>query len=222
VDLSFLTDQSVRIGAEMRPRTSEFDREAKRSAIVAAAEAVFSRQGFIRTRMADIADEAEVGKGTLYEYFSSKDELFFAVFDELHRATMETLRHDIDSGGSAREMLQRLFATGARMVRDQVEKQAVVLDFWAASRGQALEDKFHEACVASYRVYRDLTAQILDGGKESGEIRHDVDSEALAVMIVSAFDGLGVQLFFDRSLPVERTVGSLIDSLCSGICRTSS
>ncbi len=206
----------------MRPRSSESAKEVKRTTIVVAAAAVFARQGFIRTRMADIAVEAKVGKGTLYEYFDSKDELFFAVFDELHRVTIDHLRSDIDLGGSAREMLQRLFATGARLVRQQVEQQAVVLDFWAVSRGQLLEQRFREACVSSYAVYRQLTAQILENGQVSGEIRKDIDTEALAVMIVSAFDGLGVQLFFDRDLRVEHIAETLINSLCSGICEEPS
>ncbi len=196
--------------------------EAKRTAIVEAAATVFARQGFIRTRMADIATEAEVGKGTLYEYFNSKDALFFAVFDELHRVTIESLRRDIEFGGNAREMLQRLFATGARLIRQQVEQQAVVLDFWAVSRGQLLEDRFREACVVSYSVYRELTARILKSGQESGQIRAGIDAEALAVMIVAAFDGLGVQLFFDQQLPVERIADTLIDSLCFGICEDAS
>lgn len=202
----------------MRPRSSESEKEAKRTAIITAAATVFARQGFIRTRMADIAAEAEVGKGTLYEYFNSKDELFFAVFDELHQVTMNNLRSDIDLGGDAREMLKRLFATGARLVRQQVEQQAVVLDFWAVSRGQMLEQRFHESCTASYGVYRTLTAQILEQGKKNGELRSEVDADALAVMIVAAFDGLGVQLFFDRQLPVEHIVSTLIDNLCNGIC----
>lgn len=206
----------------MRPRSSESEREAKRAVIVTAAATVFARQGFIRTRMADIAVEAEVGKGTLYEYFNSKDELFFAVFDELHRVTIESLRREIELGGSAREMLKRLFATGAILIRQQAEQQAVVLDFWAVSRGQLLEDRFREACVASYSVYRELTARILEQGQESGEVRGGIDASALAVMIVAAFDGLGVQLFFDPQLPVERIADTLIDSLCYGICEDES
>lgn len=202
----------------MRPRASESKKEAKRSALVTAAATVFARQGFIRTRMADIAVEAEVGKGTLYEYFNSKDELFFAVFDELHRVTIESLRNEIEVGSSTRATLKRLFATAAQLTRRQVEQQAVVLDFWAVSRGRLLEQRFRDACVASYSVYRELTAHILENGRQSGEIRSEIDTEAVAVMIVAAFDGLGVQLFFNRQLPVEHITDTFIDCLCNGIC----
>ena len=48
---------------------------------VEAACAVFAEKGYASTRVAEIAERAGVGKGTVYEYFSSKEELLFAVFE---------------------------------------------------------------------------------------------------------------------------------------------
>lgn len=48
----------------------------KRQQILTAAARVFAARGFHRAKMADIALEAGVGKGTIYEYFPSKKELF--------------------------------------------------------------------------------------------------------------------------------------------------
>ena len=56
------------------------DREAKRQAILAAAIAVFAEKGYHSTKMADIAQRAEMGKGTLYEYFRTKEELPKTIF----------------------------------------------------------------------------------------------------------------------------------------------
>ena len=55
----------------MRVRT-----EAKRAAIVSAAQAAFLEAGFERASMADIAARAETSKVTLYSYFPSKEALF--------------------------------------------------------------------------------------------------------------------------------------------------
>ena len=57
------------------------DRGDKRPRLVEAAAAVFAEKGYASTRVADIAVRAGVGKGTVYEYFSSKDELLFAEQD---------------------------------------------------------------------------------------------------------------------------------------------
>lgn len=54
----------------------------KRETILLAASDVFSEKGFHNAKILDIAKAAGVGKGTIYEYFSSKSELFYemAVF----------------------------------------------------------------------------------------------------------------------------------------------
>jgi AcrR family transcriptional regulator len=54
-----------------------------RAALVHAAAAVFTRDGFLDARIADIAAEAGVAIGTFYTYFSSKEEVFREVVDEL-------------------------------------------------------------------------------------------------------------------------------------------
>ena len=48
----------------------------KTQAILAAAQRIFIRYGFGQARIEDIAQEAGVGKGTVYEYFPSKKAIF--------------------------------------------------------------------------------------------------------------------------------------------------
>lgn len=54
-------------------------KEDKRQQIIDAAIKVFSHKGYHKTRMEEIAVEAGIGKGTIYEYFSSKIQLFQAM-----------------------------------------------------------------------------------------------------------------------------------------------
>ncbi len=62
----------------------------KRAEILSAATDVFARKAFHEVRADEIAAEAGVGKGTLYRYFPTKDDLFYAAvlagFDEMDRA----------------------------------------------------------------------------------------------------------------------------------------
>lgn len=59
--------------------TERHDREeqARLAAILTAAETVFASKGYYQARMEDIAEAAELAKGTLYYYFKSKDEIYF-------------------------------------------------------------------------------------------------------------------------------------------------
>ena len=51
--------------------------EDKRENILHAATDVFSKYGFHGAKMEDIAREANIGKGTIYGYFNSKESLFY-------------------------------------------------------------------------------------------------------------------------------------------------
>lgn len=72
------------------------DRRARRKAqtrgkLLDAARAVFARQGIDATRINDITDEADVGFGSFYNHFDSKDAIVAAVVEETVRAVGESI-----------------------------------------------------------------------------------------------------------------------------------
>ncbi|NOG96398.1 MAG: TetR/AcrR family transcriptional regulator [Ignavibacteriae bacterium] len=80
----------------------ERERLFKRREILLAAVDLFARNGFENTKLDDIAEASEFGKGTLYNYFHNKEEIYFAsikqIFDdycEMHERILnntETLK----------------------------------------------------------------------------------------------------------------------------------
>jgi len=192
-------------------------RGEKRPLILRAATEVFAEQGFNSVTVAAIADRAGIGKGTVYEYFSSKDELLFAVFEWMNKGIFDRIHSLIEVGGTTLERLRSLLDLGAQITREQMEMQAVVLDFWSASRGTKVEERYNQSCLATFRSYRRLLANVIREGQTAGEIRSDVDPEAVAAMVVAAMDGLGVQIFFDRELDPDTTVSGFGDVLLAGL-----
>jgi AcrR family transcriptional regulator len=180
--------------------STEHDRGDKRPRLVDAACAVFAEKGYASTRVADIAERAGVGKGTVYEYFSSKEELLFAVFELTNTQISVRLDDALAAGGTAEEQLLNLLRLGAEVISEQVEMQPVILDFWAASRGKEVEDTYRRAVVSSYTFFRRRVADFIRDGQHKGEFKSSVNAEALAAIIVASVDGLGIQLYFDRSL----------------------
>jgi AcrR family transcriptional regulator len=76
--------------------TPRGDAAARRTAILDAALRVFGQYGYRRTSMDDIAREAEIGKGTIYLSFASKEEVFQALSRSLSArmlADAEAARH---------------------------------------------------------------------------------------------------------------------------------
>jgi len=89
--------------AQKNPSKDEVVTAFRRDQILSAAHAVFASRGFKDSTVGDIADAAGIAKGTLYLYFKSKDEIYWAALnrglDELHaltRAALEQAAHPRD------------------------------------------------------------------------------------------------------------------------------
>jgi AcrR family transcriptional regulator len=77
--------------ATIKPRRRDLP-ENRRACILKAARCVFARQGYADTVVDDIAGQAGIGKGTLYLYFKSKEEIFLAALVEDARRLNELTR----------------------------------------------------------------------------------------------------------------------------------
>ncbi len=75
----------------------ERERQARQQLILDAAIQVFAKKGFHQATMDDVAQEAELGKGTLYYYFKSKEEILLKLLEENTRSFFEQILHAIDS-----------------------------------------------------------------------------------------------------------------------------
>lgn len=65
----------------------------RRRAMLEAAQSVFAEKGYARATLDEIAEQAEFGKGTLYNYFEDgKEGLLFAIFDEVYNDLHEMIR----------------------------------------------------------------------------------------------------------------------------------
>ncbi len=74
----------------------EREKQLRRKEILAAAVEVFADKGFEHATLDEIAEAAEFGKGTIYNYFSSKEELFLTLLEEGQAALKEMLRERIE------------------------------------------------------------------------------------------------------------------------------
>lgn len=84
----------------------ERERLARQREILRAARELFARNGFHDTTLDDIARHAEFGKGTIYNYFPSKEDLFFTIIDEVLDGIQAIAEAAVGtSKGKAREKL---------------------------------------------------------------------------------------------------------------------
>ena len=78
----------------------------KEGIILDAAMSIFLKYGYQKTTMDDIAHEAMIGKGTIYYYFKTKEDIFIAILKNLSCDARDSLREKINNAKSFEEKLQ--------------------------------------------------------------------------------------------------------------------
>ncbi|RLE38552.1 TetR family transcriptional regulator, partial [Candidatus Acetothermia bacterium] len=81
---------------------------SKAELIRQAAVRVFSRKGFYKTRAEEIAQEAGVAVGTIYNYFANKEEILLSIFQTEFEERIELFRELLASDLSLPERIQRI------------------------------------------------------------------------------------------------------------------
>lgn len=197
---------------------SEEKRKQKQIQILEAAAAVFARKGYTGTVMADIAVQAGIGKGTIYEYFPSKDALFFGVFEWLaQKINAAAMTGPANGGDSAANRLTALSRTIMSAWRNEKELFALVLEFWSAASAPDARGKLKAAFHQLYHEFRTLVTAIIKDGVARKEFRRDIEAESVAAALVGCWDALLLQAWFDETFDASKAARDFIPLVISGM-----
>lgn len=193
-------------------------RQIKKDQIVEAAAYVFSQKGYSGAVIADIASQANIGKGTVYEYFTSKEDLFFAVFEWFQKKTEKAATVGISSlSGSAADRLKALSNTLMGLWDEIKDAFVLVMEFWAASSSPPMRRRFKVAFKQLYTGYRAIVSDLIRDGIKSKEFRPDVNPESIAAALVGTWDALFLQAWFDDSFDPEATAKDFLNTVLRGL-----
>jgi AcrR family transcriptional regulator len=186
-----------------------------RESILAVAQGIFSRFGFKKTTMEDIAKAARKGKSTLYYYFKNKEEVFEAVVDYEATILAKKLQLIVDNEEiDPKEKLRQYILTRMKSF-DELSNLYVTLK-------QDLLEQY--AFVQKYRKkYDDLEisfiAKILRQGN-AGNIFNvkEENLDAVAFTLSMAMKGLEIPFFTENKYAeLENRLDGLMDILFYGI-----
>jgi len=190
----------------------------KRNQIIEAAAQVFAKKGYSGAVIADIALEAGIGKGTVYEYFASKEDLFFAVFEWFQKKTEKAAAVKLSAlGGSATDRLRALNDSLMGMWDEIKDVFVLVMEFWAASSATQMRRRFKDAFKQLYDDYRRIVSALIREGIKSGEFRSDVKPEPVAAALVGTWDALFLQAWFDDRFDPAATATDFLDTVLNGL-----
>ncbi len=190
----------------------------KRLKIIEAAARVFARKGFFGASVAEIASAAGVGKGTIYEYVKSKEDLFFAVFEWLAETSWSQARIEVSAlGAPAAEKLRALGGSLLHQWAGMEEFYGLVMEFWSASASSGLRERFKATFKEIYSGFRGLVSGVIREGMERGEFRPEVDPDAVAAALVGTWDALILQAWFDEGFDLATTLERFLSVLLQGM-----
>lgn len=165
----------------------EAARSAFRDEVRLAAERVFASKGFGATKMADIAAEAGVGVGTLYNYFASKQEIFEAIC--LAHATK--FRAELDAATAGLPPLEEIFGL-IRISMQNVEDHGALIEMFFERGGVGEMDikRLGGGVIDElYQTFLNRLEAAITAAVKAGELRADVPVSSMVAMIAGARNG---------------------------------
>ena len=180
-------------------------KEEVRAQIVQVARKIFTRYGFRKTTMEEIADATRKGKSSIYYYFNSKEEIFKAVVEK----EAEELKTDLEKTLHEKETpLEKLKA----YILFRLHHVRTVANFYAALNEEYLShmDFILEIRRRFDRQELQVVKGILEEGMREGTFQIN-SSEIGAIAIATMMKGLEVPLFLSDEHKTDR--GVLLDDL---------
>ena len=111
----------------MSPRTDVS--EERKAQILEAAKESFTKRGFHKTRMSDIADASGLSKGALYWYFESKDAIILSLLERVFEHELQDLKTLIEVDQGAEERLLAYAERGADDIIKMLNWMPLVYEF---------------------------------------------------------------------------------------------
>jgi AcrR family transcriptional regulator len=183
---------------------------AKRERILNAAMREFGDHGFSTGSLNTIAREAEIAKGSLFQYFTDKQEFFAYVCDEASRHTREEMERRVsrlDFDQTFEEWLVDVFCEWTEHIAahplERAITAAVVFELDNAVRGLVRD--------TTNQHYLQIIDPLLDLWAERGEIRQDADIQVISTLAVLLFQHVALAPYYDGLDPVLGLHGRTVE-----------
>ncbi|MBP1964437.1 TetR/AcrR family transcriptional regulator [Paenibacillus aceris] len=198
----------------MSPKVSQAYKEERKAIILEGALHCFTEKGFQATTIDDIVRHLGISKGAIYSYFASKEEMYIQMADDKMNAMLENSTELFKSMPSAADQIRYMYGRFRSQSLNELRKwMAFHLEFMLyAARQPQLTERWNEYAHKALVFIQD----IMDGGKQTGEFRSDLDSAAASRMFWSIRDGLALQYMLSGE---ETDYKRMIDEMESMVFR---
>jgi AcrR family transcriptional regulator len=178
----------------------------RRQEIFRIAADIFYQKGYAQTSTRDIAEAAGILKGSLYAHISSKEDILYAIIEEVHHSFELNVAACGELGDQPALDRLRAFLAGHMRVAFSLLKhhQIYTRDWRSLSQDRFLAVRGKRAAYEKY-----LTG-LLESAQQSGQIRDGIDCRLFALSMLSALNSVHIWYRADG----EFTAGTVADAYC--------
>lgn len=194
------------------------DSRSKRQQILEAAYAVFSRKGYHRATVDEIIALADTGKGTVYNYFNNKEQLFYTLIRERSQPFEAALQQVADDDQPTLEKLQTMIRLFLRFYLDNAALWRVMMHEIRGFGSDGLSyvkaetrDKYREGFARTIG----LLARVLQEGIDQGLLR-EINVNHTSYALFSVIVALAFQQFVDD---VDESAREVAETFLYGMAR---
>ncbi|MBD3306432.1 TetR family transcriptional regulator [candidate division KSB3 bacterium] len=177
------------------------DKDQRKHEIASVALEIFAENGFETTSISRVAEAAGIGKGTIYEYFASKEELMFNAImvwtKNMEEGTARVLEETHDPVKRLRKLIETLvhnFLSDPRTIK-------MALSMFQLLLSDASVFRQYDIIRESMRSLRKTFVDVLLDGVSQGVFRPEIarDAEKIVINLLAYLDGIALHYFMNKT-----------------------
>ena len=182
---------------------------SKKNNIIKVAAKLFSDKSFHDVTMDEIAEQVGVAKGTLYLYFSSKENLYLEILEHTFDSIESLLETEVAKSDSAPEKLKKVLSIIINFYRKNIDVLKIL------SRDETHLIREHHELTERWRQRRiNLYEKIIQKGITEGSFK--TTNTELAALILYGSVG-AVMVFYDLEKSPEVIAEEMYSEIASGL-----
>ena len=155
----------------------------KRERILHEAARLFAQRGFNQTDVAELASRAGVAKGSIYNYFENKEDLYLYICRDGIDRSRKAVYGDMDPSWDIYRQVDHIFTQGMQFVQSHPE----YLILYANISSAGMERFSEQMSLEVEKFTADHLKRVLRRDMEEGLVRNDVDVNLAAFLINSLY-----------------------------------
>jgi len=188
----------------------ELKSEITKQHIVHEAFKLFYENGFKSTSINDVMKAAKMTKGAFYHHYKSKHQLGLEVIElKIQKRVYDGMISPLKEPGNAMEILERTFLNRIKSFPFYDKQHGCPMNNFINEIGN-YENSYQLALKNIVDKWKKALVTLIEKGKNQNDIKKEIPSEAVAIYLISAFEGIrGIRKLYDNDIILDHYISGL-------------